>query len=135
MITAVDSSVLIDVLEPGQGFSARSVNSLLSCGSEGALVSCEVVWAEVAAGFRGIDDVGPVFDRLGVAYSPVDRGSAILAGKTWGEYLRAGGSRSRLVADFLVGAHASRQADRLLTRDRGFYRSYFSDLRIIDPSG
>ncbi|MFN2519768.1 MAG: hypothetical protein ABR525_01845 [Candidatus Limnocylindria bacterium] len=39
----------------------------------------------------------------------------------------------RIVAHFLVGAHAQMQADRLLTRDRGFCGAYFRALRIFDP--
>jgi hypothetical protein len=35
----------------------------------------------------------------------------------------------------LIGAHAQSQADILLTRDRGFFQRYFSDLRVVDPSG
>lgn len=42
--------------------------------------------------------------------------------------------RERVVADFLVGAHAMLHADRLLTRDRGFYRKHFARLEILDPS-
>ncbi len=42
--------------------------------------------------------------------------------------------RDRIAADFLIGAHAILQCDRLVTRDRGFYRDYFSGLKVLDPS-
>lgn len=45
-----------------------------------------------------------------------------------GRSLRA----ARLVPDFLIGAHAQLRGGRLLTRDRGFYRRFFSKLRIIE---
>jgi len=50
-------------------------------------------------------------------------------------YRKSKATWARVVADFLVGAHARLQADALLTRDRGFYRGCFSKLRILDPSG
>jgi hypothetical protein len=46
-------------------------------------------------------------------------------------YRKAGGKRDRILADFLIGAHALHEADRLLTRDRGFYRLHFANLVIL----
>src|SRR5436309_15840608 len=71
---------------------------------------------------------------LGVTFAPLDMKAAALAGDAWRSYRRRGGERERVIADFLVGAHARSQADRLLTRDRGFYRSAFSGLRLVEPT-
>jgi hypothetical protein len=64
----------------------------------------------------------------------MDQDACTLAATAWRTYRADAGPRTRVVADFLIGAHASTQADRLLTRDRGFYRRYFDDLNVLDPS-
>lgn len=66
--------------------------------------------------------------------SPVTRPAAYAAGQAWHRYRRAGGPRTRIMADFLIGAHATCAADQFITRDRGFYRSHFIELTIVDPS-
>ncbi len=101
---------------------------------EGALVACEVTWAEVRAGFSDPDLFDRAMESLGVEFDPCDAETASAAGEAWREYRRRGGSRSTLVPDFLVAAHARLRADRLITRDRGFLRNAFAGLKVLDPT-
>jgi predicted nucleic acid-binding protein len=134
LITAVDTNVLVDVFDANVEFGLGSARMLRRCLAEGALIVCDTVWAEIAARFGEGDDAGKALTTLRVEFSPIDMSSATAAGKQWRAYRQAGGTRERLAPDFLIGAHALTQADRLLTRDRGFYRRYFSDLQVLDPS-
>ena len=134
MTTAVDSSVLLDFLNFDPEFGTISRDALRSCAAHGRLVACEVVWAEIAACFPSVSACRTVLRDLEIEFSAMDEGSAFEAGAGWAQYRRRGGSRSRVTADFLIGAHALHHADRLLTRDRGFYRAYFKKLSVLDPS-
>jgi predicted nucleic acid-binding protein len=51
VITAVDSSIIIDVLEPDPDHGPRSREAVRRCLQEGSMVACDVVWAEVATAF------------------------------------------------------------------------------------
>jgi predicted nucleic acid-binding protein len=91
------------------------------------------VWAEVAAAFPSEAAAQEALSRLGVSFSSIAESAALAVGTAWAAHRRAGGARSRVIADFLIGAHAAGAADRLLTRDRGFYRRYFESLEVLDP--
>ncbi len=134
MITAVDTNVLLDVLGGAEPHGRASLDALLRCLDQGAIVACEIVWAETAAWFDTPESMNSALDQVGVRFVPTTADAAAAAGAAWRTYRAGGGPRQRLVADFLVGAHASHQADRLLTRDRGFFRRYFASLVIVDPT-
>ena len=134
MKTAVDSAVLLDVLGADARFGDRSREALRAAYDTGALVACDVVWAEVRAHFPSEADFRQALGILGVRFEAIDAETATVAGQLWRESRGVVAvRRGRVVADSLIGAHAALQADALLTRDRGFFRRYFRQLRVIDP--
>jgi predicted nucleic acid-binding protein len=127
--------VLLDVLAGDPRFGRASRDALRAAYDAGAVVACDVVWAEVRAHYEGDAGFERAIGLLGVRFEPISQDAAAAAGRLWRDSRRsAAGARGRVVADFLIGAHALVHGDALLTRDRGFYRQYFRRLRIIDPS-
>jgi predicted nucleic acid-binding protein len=133
MVTAIDSSVLIDVLLDDPEFCANSKAALRQASAEGSLILCEVVLAEVTP-VIGAANLEEFLHDWNLTFSPSSAKSAVLAGDMFNAYLQRGGKRGRVVPDFLIAAHAQLHANRLLARDCGFYRDYFKKLRLWDPS-
>jgi predicted nucleic acid-binding protein len=134
VITAIDTSVLLDVFGADANFGPGSAAAVQACLVSGSVIACEIVWAETAASFPAAPEAEAALKRLRVDFSPLDAATSLAAGLHWRTSRRAGGTRERVIADFVIGAHALASADQLLTRDRGFYRTYFKDLQIIDSS-
>jgi predicted nucleic acid-binding protein len=126
--------VLIDLFQHEPDWASRAATAIDDAIRSGRLVACDVVWAEVAGRFDSDEVFGAAMAELGVEFEGITATAAMKAGRLWRNYRKSGGARrDRIVADFLVGAHALESADALLTRDRGFYRRYFKGLRVIEP--
>ena len=136
MRSAVDSSVLLDVLLPDPGFGPASAALLRQAIDSGVIVACEIVWAEVRASFSNDELFNQAIEKLQIQFDAAGSDAARMAGSLWRQYRTAAKSsvREHLIPDFLVGAHALLQTEVLLSRDRGFYRRYFSKLKLLDPS-
>jgi predicted nucleic acid-binding protein len=134
MRTSLDSNILFDIFLPDPVFEQGSCEAVEQCSRDGGLVLSEPVYAELAAWFSSSSELDKVLDELGIVVEAVSREGAFAAGRAWKHYRQAGGQRTRIMTDFLIGGHALTQANQLLSRDRGFYQNYFSGLKVVDPS-
>lgn len=128
MITAVDTNVLLDLFVANAANQADSRQHIAAALAAGELVTSEIVYAELVPNFEDRARLESALQDTGIQLSPIDSDVAWEAGRRWAEYRRAGGPRTRILPDFLLGAHALLKADQFLTRDRGFYESYFPEL-------
>ncbi|MGF1484892.1 MAG: hypothetical protein ACFBZ8_11070 [Opitutales bacterium] len=134
MTVTVDSNVILDVVQPASVLTARSVLALTQLRLSGKLLVGEVVLAETATYFSQPELHLTALSALSVQLVNCSPKGLYEAGKRFRAYRRAGGPRERILPDFPVGTQAIERADALLTRDRGFYRKYCSELRVIDPN-
>ena len=133
MRTALDSSVLLDVITDDPTFADGSEAALRKVAREGVLIVCECVLAEIRPAFPD-GKVDEFLEDWQIEFVPSTRDSALLAGQMFGAYLRRRPQVSgRVIPDFMIGAHAVMTADRLLARDRGYLRDYFRKLKLLTP--
>ena len=133
MRTALDSSVILDVLTDDKTWADASQKSLKQAMSEGSLVIGECVMAEITPALDS-SELSVFLLDWGIQFIPTSQTAAILAGEMYSTYLRRKGVSKRVLPDFLVGSHALHHSDRLLARDRGYYRDYFTDLVLLEPT-
>ncbi len=130
MKTAVDSSALLAIFN-GEAEAQAWLEILIRARAEGQLVVCDVVFAELAPAFLNEAELLTQLGRLGISYEAISGAAAFRAGVVFREYRDLGGKREHLIPDFLIAAHASVEADRLIAADRGYLRRYFGDLTLL----
>jgi predicted nucleic acid-binding protein len=138
MTTALDSNVLIALWDPDPAVSNAAQTALDNALQLGPLVTSGPVFAELmAAPGRTEAFLNRFFRETGVSVEfDLDEAIWRAAGRAFQGYAarrrkqRDPGPR-RILADFLIGAHASHRGYRLLTLDEGLYKAAFSSLTVI----
>lgn len=133
-MTLIDTNVLLDLVTDDPHWADWSIAQLEAASLEGPLMINDVVYAELAVRYDRIEDIDAFLDQAGLEMTPMPRAALFLAGKVFTKYRRAGGSRTGVLPDFFIGAHAAVSQLPLLTRDIGRYRSYFPSLKLIAPN-
>lgn len=135
MITAIDTNVLLDILVPNDKFCESAIRSIEASANAGSLVVCDLVYTELCVHFPAQHECDDFLESNEIRVQSLSREASFLASRTWRTYRQQGGQRTRILADFMIGAHAQVHASRLLSRDRGFYRKLFPALNVLDPGG
>ena len=134
MITALDTSVLLDILVDDPKYADRSEARLAKAFEQGSLIISPAVYAELVPQANDRQQLDAWLAQCGIHVIPLNADHAFTAGVAHVAYRKTGGRRQRILADFFIGAHALHEANQLLTRDRGFYRQYFSGLSIVSAA-
>lgn len=153
MITAIDTNILLDILIPDEEHALSSKGLIDEYNEKGQLVICEMVFAELASQFLSEKELKAFLSDTSIKLINSGEKALSLAGEKWREYTKnrsgkiqcpscghkapvhchkcnkALSFRQHIISDFIIGAHALVHADILVTRDRGFYRTYFKDLK------
>jgi predicted nucleic acid-binding protein len=134
-VTLVDTNVLLDLVTDNADWAEWSQRQLEAAAVRGPVLINDVVYAELSVGFLRVEEVNDVLAAAQVEVAPIPREALFLAGKVFQRYRAGGGSRTGVLPDFFIGAHAAVAQLPLLTRDVRRYRSYFPTVRLIAPVG
>lgn len=134
-MTLVDTNVLLDLVTDDPIWADWSIAQLEAASLDGPLLINDVVYAELAVRYNRIELLEAFVDEAGLTIAPMPRAALFLAGKVFTQYRRSGGSRTGVLPDFFIDAHAAVSELPLLTRDVGRYRTYYPTLKLITPDG
>ena len=132
-MTFVDTNILIDVTSGNPAWANWSRQALASAHARGPLLINAIVYAEFAMGFESQSDCDAEIEELDLTLTEMPNSAAFRAAQAFRAYRRGGGSRTKALPDFFIGAHASVAAAPLLTRDARRYRTYFPELTLLAP--
>jgi predicted nucleic acid-binding protein len=129
----VDANIILDIWDPDPVWSAWSANQLRDQSLLHELAINPIVYSEISVSFPTPASLDRKLANLGITVLNIPLEAAFLAGKAFARYRRLGGSRTNVLADFFIGAHATVLGCPLLTRDTRRYATYFHSLRIVAP--
>jgi len=132
-VTFVDTNVLLDLVTNDPNWAEWSLSQLEALALTGPILINSVVYAELSVRYDRIEDLDAMLADAVIEIVEMPRDALFLAGKVFMQYRAAGGSRTGVLPDFFIGAHAAISSLSLLTRDDRRYRTYFPTLKLITP--
>jgi len=130
-VVLVDTNVLLDVVQDDPDWADWSQRQLEAARLRGPLAINAIVYAELSMAYAHIEDLERVLELIRLREIAIPREALFLAGKVFLEYRRRKGSKTNVLPDFFIGAHAAIAGLPILTRDVRRYRTYFPTVEIL----
>ena len=92
-----------------------------------------MVFAEIAIAYDSVDELELFLRPTGIMVSSLTTHAAFLASRAFMRYRSTGGTKTGVLPDFLIGAHAEAEGWLLMTREPTRYRRYFPNVSLICP--
>jgi len=138
MTTAIDTNVIVALWDRDPVLSLAAQSALDAALDHGGLVVGAPVFAELmAAPGRSETFLDRFFKETGIVVEwNLQEAVWRSAGRAFQKYVarrreKPASGRRRILADFLIGAHAAERGYRLLTLDDRLYRAAFPGLTLV----
>ena len=128
----VDTNVLLDIYKADSIWMPWSLQHLHHAKPRQLAINM-VVYAELAGHPAEPENLDEFLETLGIQILELSRPAARLAGLAFRQYRQRGGTKTGVLPDFFIGAHAQADGYQLLTRDAGRYKTYFPKIKLICP--
>ena len=130
----VDTNVVVDVWQDHTEWYGWSAAQLRAQSQVHELAINPIIYAELSLSYESIETLDARVADLKLELLELPRAALFLAGQAFRKYRRAGGSKSGVLPDFFIGAHAAVLDCAILTRDAARYRSYFPTVELLTPT-
>lgn len=129
----IDSNIFLDIFTKDKIWFSWSSNTLAKYADIELLYINPIIYSEISVGFSNIEDLEKALPADYILRDNLPYEAAFLTGKCFLKYRKAGGVKNSPLPDFYIGAHAAVRGWKIMTRDKGRYKSYFPTIEVISP--
>lgn len=128
-----DTNVILDVVQDDPVWAEWSQGQLDTWAVRDEVAINAVIYAELSIAYARIEELEDTIDTAELRLLEMPREALFLAGKAFLAYRKRGGTRTGVLPDFFIGAHAAVLELPLLTRETARYRTSFPGVALITP--